>query len=273
MDATKPKIGDVAEIRTPGGLAYIQYIHEGRGNGELVRVLPGLYDVRPDLKTLVLQRELYTIFYTLKFAMRAKQAEIACNLPVPEWARSEPLMRHAAGRTPEGKVTGWRIMPALSKPTIDFLKQTSVLRELTQEQKRLSIHVLRPHQSMVKELARGWSPERAEVLEDQDRNEARTRKAAQQSNSATNETMTHYLYFPEQTDADHASEQLRQRGYLVEVRKSADGENWLVLAKRVGPKAKEDANKLRDEMESLAAQFRGEYDGWEVPAESSRRIN
>jgi hypothetical protein len=268
MDARKPKVGDVAEIRTPEGLAYIQYTHDGKGNGELVRVLPGLYDSRPNLEALVLQRELYFIFYTLKYAMRDKQSEIVCNLLVPDWARPEPLMRHASGRTSEGKITGWRIMPALSPLTIDFLKRTSVIRELTQEQKRLSIYVLRPHPSMVKELARGWTPERAEGLEDQDRKEARARRAAQHFTPAADEAMSHYLYFPVQTDAECAGEQLRDRGYHVEVRKGADGDSWLALAKGARPKAKGEMDALRNEMEALAAQYRGEYDGWEAAIDS-----
>lgn len=269
MTIRKPKIGDVAEIITPGGMGYVQYTQDGKGDGELVRVLPGLYDSRPDLETLVMQRELYFIFYTLKYAMREKQAEIVCNLPVPEWARHEPLMRHASGRTSDGKITGWRIVPALSPLTIDFLKRTSVIRELTQEQKRLSIHVLRPHPSMVKELARGWTPERAEDLEDQDREVARARRASQHPTRATDEAMSHYLYFPVQTDAESAGEQLRARGYRVEVRKGADGENWLALAKGPQPKAKEETEKLRNDMESLATEHNGEYDGWEAAVDSA----
>lgn len=273
MEARKPKVGDVAEIRTPEGLAYVQCTHDGKGKGELVRVLPGLYNSRPDLDPLVLKRELYFIFYTLKYAVRDKQSEIVCNLPVPEWATPEPLMRHASGRTSEGKITGWRIIPALSPLTIDFLKRTPVTRELTHEQKRLSIHVVRPHPSMVKELARGWTPERADDLEDQDREVARARRAPQHLTSATDEVLSHYLYFPMQTDAESAGEQLRARGYRVEVRKSADGENWLVLAKGLQPRAKEETEKLRNDMESLAIEHSGEYDGWEAavsPASMTR---
>lgn len=178
MASRKPKIGDVAEIKTHHGLAYAQYTLDGNGSGEIVRVLPGLYNSRPDLESLVLQRELYFVFYTLAFAIRKREAEIVCNLPVPEWAESEPLMRHASGRTRQGKITGWRIVPALSPLTVDFLIRTPILRELTQEQERLSIHHIWPHPVMVKELARGWTPERAESLEDQDRAASLAKKGA-----------------------------------------------------------------------------------------------
>jgi hypothetical protein len=169
MAARKPQIGDVAEIKTQHGLAYVQYSLDGKGDGEIVRVLPGLYNSRPRLESLVLERELYFVFYTLAFAIRKREAEIVCNLPLPKWAESEPLMRHASGRTRQGKITGWRIVPALSPLTVDFLIRTPVLRELTQEQESLSIRHIWPHPVMVKELARGWTPGRAESLEDQDR--------------------------------------------------------------------------------------------------------
>lgn len=273
MDVKKPKVGDVAEIRTPEGLAYIQYTHDGKGNGELVRVLPGSYRSRPNLEALVLQRELYFIFYTMKYAIREKQVEIVCSLPVPEWARPEPLMRHESGRTRDGKITGWRIVPALSPLTVDFLIRTPVIRELTQEQSRLSIRQIWPHPVIVRELARGWTPERAEGLEDQDRTKARARRAAQNLVPAADEAMRYYLYFPVQTAAECAAEQLRDRGFHVEVRKGADGENWLALAKGARPKTEEEMDRLWNEMESLAAQYRGEYDGWEIAVEPPERIN
>lgn len=45
--------------------------------------------------------------------------------------------------------------------------------------------------------------------------------------------------------------------------KGADGENWLALARRVPPATKEEMEKLRNELEVLAAEFNGNYDGWE----------
>lgn len=278
MAPRKSKVGDVAEIRTGQGLAYVQYTHYDKDMAALVRVLPGLYDSRPDLEVLVLQRELYFVFYTLEYARRKEQVEIVCNLPVPEWARSQPLMRHASGRTREGKITGWRMVPALSPLTVDFLIRTPVIRELTQEQKRLSIHHLWPHPVMVKELARGWTPELAESLEEHDRAESRARRASQDLAPATDEVMSHYLYFPTLVDAERAGEQLRDGGYRVEVREGADGESWLALAKGARPKTGEEMDRLRTQMESLAAQHRGDYDGWEVAAASldseiSERIN
>lgn len=44
------KIGDVFKINTPNGEAYLQYVYEDKTLGELVRILPGVYEKSP--KTL-----------------------------------------------------------------------------------------------------------------------------------------------------------------------------------------------------------------------------
>jgi Regulator of ribonuclease activity B len=46
------------------------------------------------------------------------------------------------------------------------------------------------------------------------------------------------------------------------------GEDWLVFATKAPPKTAEQMEELRDEMEALAAQFGGEYDGWEAAIDS-----
>ncbi|MCS7123146.1 MAG: hypothetical protein RMJ17_01025, partial [Candidatus Aenigmarchaeota archaeon] len=42
----RPKIGDVFEIKTPKGFAYVQYSIRHPDFGEIIRVLPGLYPDR-----------------------------------------------------------------------------------------------------------------------------------------------------------------------------------------------------------------------------------
>lgn len=276
--AKKLKIGDVAEIKTPAGLAYAQYTHDGKGLGELVRVLPGLHSSRPNLDLLVQERELYFTFYTLRYAVRGGQVEVLGNKPVPACARAESLMRHEAGRTREGKVTGWRIIPALHPLTMDFLVQTPIVRELTPEQRKLSIRCLWPPPVMVRELERGWTPERAEDLEEQDRARACARRAQGTVSRQADQAMRHYLYFPRKRDAQAAGKKLLDQGFEVQIRKGADGETWLALAISDVPTTDEQMDGLRDEMESLAAQCGGEYDGWEsamgtLGSEHSDKVN
>jgi hypothetical protein len=76
--------------------------------------------------------------------------------------------------------------------------------------------------------------------------------------------MQHFLYFPRKLDAEAAGGRLRDRGFLVEVRRGAGGEDWLALATKDPPGSGEEMEQLREELEALAGELRGEYDGWEL---------
>jgi hypothetical protein len=265
----KARIGDIVEISTPAGLGYVQYTHDAGTNGELVRVLPGLYTNRPpDLAALARQKEMYFVFYIMNYAVRAGQAEVVSNQPVPEWAKAHPMMRHAAAFDDFRRVIRWRIVSAASQLTPQELIYTPLLTELTPEQEKLSIREIWPHAAMVREMARGWTPERAEELRLQDVAEAEKRAAISAPGKGVSEPMKHYLYFPKKPDAEQAGERLRSRGFSVELHQGADGENWLALAMKAPPKTGEQMDELRDEMEALATQFGGEYDGWEAAIDS-----
>jgi hypothetical protein len=259
LSGHKIELGDIAEIKTSAGLAYVQYTHDGKDMGQLVRVLPGLYPSRPaDFAELAGQRELYFIFYTLQYALQRGQTEVVSNQPIPDWARPIPVMRHRSGAS-------WRMVSALAPLTMEFLQRTPVIRELTSEQRKLSIHVLRPHPAMVAELARRWTPERSEELEEQDRTLARVRMGGQQTTASSSEqTMRHYLYFADRTNAEKAAQWFQSQGFSVETILGADGENWLTTVKHLVPTTVEEMDKLRDEIEALAAELNGEYDGWEA---------
>jgi hypothetical protein len=268
--AQKASIGDIVEIRTPAGLGYVQYTHDAGTNGELVRVLPGLYTKRPsDFAALARQKELYFVFYIMNYALRTGQAEVVSNQSVPEWAKAHPMMRHAAAFDDFRRVIRWRIISAASRLTLEELQRTPLLTELTPEQKRLSIREIWPHAVMVKELARGWTPECAEELRLKDVAErARNKVNLVQVDESEEKGMRHFLYFTKKNDAEGAAELLRSRGFSVEVRKNAGEENWLTKAITVAPNSGDQMDELRDAMESVAAQFSGDYDGWETPLES-----
>jgi hypothetical protein len=276
FEKKRAKIGDICEIRTQKGLAYVQYTHDGGNMGQLVRVLPGFFSARPtDFVHLAAQKELYFIFYTLNYALRDGQTEVVSHQSVPVWARPSPLMRWQGAEDKNGKPIAWKIFDASTPLTVEAHQRTPFVRELTAEQEKLSVHALWPHPVMVRKLERGWIPERAEELRLQDVAQAAERKKNQISMSEpSEEAMRHFLYFPKKPSAVKAGEQLRSSGFLVEVRKGADGKNWLALATKAPPKTAEQMDELRNEMEALAAQFGGEYDGWEAAIDSlgSKRV-
>jgi hypothetical protein len=263
----KAQFGDIVEIKTPAGLAYVQYTHDGGSMGELVRVLPGLFTARPtEFAELVKQKELYFVFYTLAYSLRKNLAEIVSHQHVPQWAQPHPLMRWSGAQDQMGKTVAWKIFKASDPLTLETHQRTPVIRTLSPEQQRLSIHHLWPHPVMVRELARGWTPERAEELRIKDSAQAKASKRNQsESADIIDRPMRHYLYFPKKLDAEEAGRRLRERGFSVEVRKGADGDNWLALATHGTPKNAGEIEELREEMEALAANLGGEYDGWELP--------
>lgn len=270
-NSKRAQIGDIVEIKTPAGLGYVQYTHETTPKlGELVRVLPGLYESRPtDFVELARQRELYFVFYFMNYSLRAGWAEVVSNQPIPQWAKTPPMMRHAAASDGFGRVIRWRILSAASQLTPDVLIRTPLLTELTPEQKRLSIREIWPHKAMIRELARCWTPERAAELRLQDFMENAAQRASQvPEKKLSDEPMKHFLYFPEEANAREVSERLQSRGFSVEVSKGAGAENWCVLATKAPPTTGEQMDELRDVMEGLAAQFGGDYDGWEAAIDS-----
>jgi hypothetical protein len=109
---------------------------------------------------------------------------------------------------------------------------------------------------MVKELARGWTPERATELRLKDIVEAAEKKKQVAGDESSYEGMRHYLYFPKKRNAEEVGERLRKRGFSVEVQKSSDGENWTVTATKSPPTSGEQMNELRDELEAFGVTVR-----------------
>lgn len=252
-------VGDIFEIDTPAGLAYAQYTHDAGDMGQLVRVLPGTYARRPDLASLAKQRELYFVFYTLKYVLRAKQVEVISNHAIPDWAKEPPVMRKAGGlRDAEGRTLNWTIGPALGLSTVADLQQALKVRELSAEHAKLSIAEIWPHPVMVEMITKGWTPERDEELNLQAR---RAGKASVVKVHQAKSEIEHFLYFPKESLAREAAKRIEVKGWPVEVRMGADGENWLVLARQPAPISRA-IDEIREELERLAENLHGEYDGW-----------
>ena len=262
----KAVIGDIVEIQTPSGLGYVQYTHDQHNMGSLVRVLPGLHSSRPkDFDNLARQKELYFTFYPLKYAVPEGHAEIVAHQPIPGWAKPYPMMRHSNGGDATGKAHSWIIIRADMPFTLQSLKNAPKYKELTPEIEKLSIHSLWSHGLLVKRLAQGWTPERAEELRLTEFEEEKAEKhLASPPKPTSNQSIRHYLYFPEKLNAEKAAQWFRSQGLTVDVRLGADNKNWLALIKHGTVEDQRDLEKLREEMEAVAEDLSGEYDGWEV---------
>jgi hypothetical protein len=262
MRTQKPHIGDIYEIRTHSGLAYVQYTHEAEDGTQLIRVLPGVYSIRPDdISTLSQQRELYFTFTILIHALRKKELNLVSNQPVPEWSKSFPTMRKVAGRARGGKILGWHIGHGLRLYSVQEMQRALHVRKLTPEQKKLSIAAIWPVAALADQIEQRWTPECAEEFEEAARKKTEQEFQRTESRQRESKFIDHYLYFAKRSNAKQAGEQLRAGGWLVEIKMGADGKNWLVLAKQPVP-IKQDIEDIRDYLEQLAKDFQGEYDGW-----------
>jgi Regulator of ribonuclease activity B len=257
MTASRKRIrlGDIVEIQTPGGLAYLQYTSRHPRLGDTVRVLPGLFAERPAAAELnaLAAKEGYFTFYPVGAAIRQGLVEIAANCPIALNLEAPSALRRIGSMTPEGKVVAWRIS--------DGTKEALVKRELTAEERRIPIASIWNHEFLVSRLSEQWRPEH-ETGEPPPTPPKEARPEAPPSSQPLR--MRHYLYFPRAKEGKAVAALLRQRGFSVEYRKGADGVNWLVLAEHSLSPEDEAGLAVREELERLAQQHSGEYDGSET---------
>jgi hypothetical protein len=146
----KIKIGDIFEINTPKGKAYLHYIYNDKTLGELVRILRGLYPVRPENLDEIAQNERYMLFFPLKAACNRKIVEkvsyfSAANYNMPKYMRDELNIR--------GKLLGWHIID-----TATWKRQ--LVKDLTKEQLKLSPWGIWNDTLLIERLSDDWSLEK-----------------------------------------------------------------------------------------------------------------
>ncbi len=265
----QPRVGDVYEVPTPAGRAYIQYTHDHEDMGQLIRILPGMHEDRPlDLASVVVQMESYFTFYSIAWALENRCIEFVGNFPIPPSAKSFPTMRHGAGiEDAEGKVSKWFVGPGRDLPSAYSAHGSPAstvvcVTELTPEQRRLSEWSIVNHTGLVHWLTTGWLPE---LDEQRVRDARRSRAESKVQVMKAPAHIEHFLYFPRRKEAENAGQHLRRKSFDVSVIRSADQKNWLVLARSPIPASEEDIEKVREEMEALAERLLGQYDGWGMP--------
>lgn len=125
------KVGDVFEVDTPRGKAYIQYVSHNEMIGELIRVLPGVYDKIPDnIKEIVTGKEEYFVHFPVKAAKKQKIVELISNFDLPKGLEIPKKFRTEIMNN-DGNLVGWHI--------VDYETwQRETISELTEEQKKLS---------------------------------------------------------------------------------------------------------------------------------------
>lgn len=265
-----PKIGDVIEVMTSRGLAYLQYVFRHTSPpvyGELVRVLPGLYDSQPDLHELAQQKERFFVFYPVIAACKRGLARVVGKEDVSGFRF--PVMRQPGLRDRDGNVLDWFLWNG---------EQTWQIHNLTEETKQLSIAAIWNHELLIERIDEGWSPRDEPITStapskpDDDNNSLADGNGSAALQALLNATLrpdaphtiSHYLYFPSKTAAEEAAASLRSEQYEVDVRPGADDVNWLALISHSIVPSSDAINKARSRLEEMALAMGGEYDGWEM---------
>lgn len=148
----RPRPGSILEIKTPGGLGYLQVVGKDPEYGELIRVFPGSRPHRPSsFEEFVSRNDSYYVFFPAGAAVRRGLVsivgfeEISPNVPVP------PLMRRPGGRTPGGRVLNWFVRsPGGAEEFIE---------ELTPEQAKLPLAVIWNDTLLAERIDERWRPE------------------------------------------------------------------------------------------------------------------
>lgn len=143
------KLGDIFEIETPKGKAYLHYIFKTKSGIDLIRVLQGLYQELPEnFGDLVRSKERYMIFFPLGAANYRKIVKRVGFYPADEFEKPQYM------RTEHSMpgVTAWDIVDT------DTWKRR-VVKELTPEQIQLSDWAGWNDTLLIKRLIDDWKLE------------------------------------------------------------------------------------------------------------------
>ena len=102
-----PKAGDILELDTKAGLAYVQYTHQHPLMGGVIRVLPGIFLARPDdFHELSLRRERFVACFPVRTAVSKGILHIVAHETIPAYAREFPIFR-TGPLDGNGQVSDW----------------------------------------------------------------------------------------------------------------------------------------------------------------------
>lgn len=151
----KIKIGDVFEIETQKGKAYLQYAYLADNGIEVIRVLSGLYSEQPEkVEDVVSEKERYLIYFPLAPAYRRKLVSLVGHFPLPKDFVKPQYMRDIY--TVRGEFLGWHII------NTETLQRESV-KKLSKAQKQLSPWGVWNDTLLKEKLEEGWSLKNWEI--------------------------------------------------------------------------------------------------------------
>jgi hypothetical protein len=151
--ATGFRPGDVLELETSAGLAYLQVTHWDPIRTWLVRVLPGVHPERPpDLRDLVGGPERFIAFYPAEDAVRQRLVHSIGNFPLPKNGRKFPKMLLEGVADRDGRIMGWW--------TYDGKQEQLVDKGRLDKYRHLPVGRLLMHQGLINAVLSEQRPDR-----------------------------------------------------------------------------------------------------------------
>lgn len=126
--STRLRVGDVVEIRTKLGFSYAQYTHRDARWGHLVRLLPFLFQQRPDFHEEILEEKpLYIIFLPLSRIVKLQIFPVVVNMPIPSHSKDFPIFRSSNS---DGENDDWWLYDGKNKWFVGKLENPEEYPEL-----------------------------------------------------------------------------------------------------------------------------------------------
>lgn len=142
--------GDLLEIRSAEGVAYVQVVGKHPEYGFAVYVFPRFYPDRLEDFGKLTQEEGYVAFYPAQAAAREGLVKIVGHGQLPFGIEVPAKLRRAGARAPSGEVLTW---------VIEDGGQESVRKQLQEGEKQIPIAAIWNHELLVERISNRWRPE------------------------------------------------------------------------------------------------------------------
>jgi hypothetical protein len=145
----KAKPGDLLEIETPKGLAYVQYVGQHPEYGDVIRVLPGFHEHRDSDFNGFIEKPGYLAFYSARASVAQGLSRIVGSYPLGIEVPNN--VRRAGARAKTGEILTW---------IVESDGYEIVRERLSEMEKQLPIAAVWDHELLVMRISQEWMPEK-----------------------------------------------------------------------------------------------------------------